>query len=287
MARDVVYTFTATDSGGHVRQVTHTVTVESTSDAPPANADNTGPRVSSFTASTASVFASGGTATNPLVVSGRSFAGDVEVLASHLIIRDCKFSSGLGIASNDNVTVEYCEIRNGMYLASSWNTTVRNTEIYGSGDLLHITSDRTVNGVRRMVKNAVVDTVWAHSDSTASQLPDHVDGMQIRGLEGLTVRNSVFDLGAFQDSDNAAYFTQPSNGGHWDIRVDNSWFRGGYCSFRYEGTTGGYFEVTNCCFPYSPLSAPQYNPKQGSSPTLQSGNKYQKQDGSWAPLTLL
>lgn len=260
-----------------------TTTTTPPADAPPANADNTGPRVSSFTAATASVFGSGGTAANPLVISGRSFASFVDITASHVIVRDSQFRGGLGIVSNDNVTIEHSEIRNGMYLASSWNSTIRNTEVYGSGDLLHVTSDRA----GRMVRNAVFDTVWAHSDSTSSQLPDHVDGLQIRGVQGLTVKDSFLDLKVFQDSDNAAFFTQTANGGHSNIKLQSSWFNGGGITMRYEGTTGGVFEITNCSILKDWHWGVQYSPKQGSSPTLQANNRWQDKDGTWKPLTFL
>lgn len=263
--------------------VTTTTTTPPAVDGPPANADNTGPRVASFQSATGSVFTNTGTAANPLVISGRSFSGFVEVSASHVVIRDSKFLGGLGIASNDNVTVEHSEVRNGFYLASSWNTTVRNTEVYGSGDLLHVTSDRA----GRMVKNAMFDTVWTHSDAIASQLPDHVDGLQIRGVQGLTVKDSFLDLKVFQDSDNAAFFTQTANGGHSNIRLQNSWFGGGGISMRYEGTTSGYFEITGCSVTKDWHWGVQYTPKQGSSPTLQSGNRWQDKDGTWKPLTFL
>jgi hypothetical protein len=259
-----------------------TTTTTPPADSPPANADNTGHRVT-LTAATGSVFGNGGTAANPLVISGRSFSSFVEVSASHVVIRDSEFRSGLGVASNDNVVIEHSTIRNGLYLASSWNTTVRNTEVYGGGDLLHVTSDRA----GRMVRNATFDTVWAHSDSTSSQLPDHVDGIQIRGVEGLTIRGSFIDLKTFQDSDNGAFFTQTANGGHRDIRIDRTWFNGGGISFRYEGTTGGVFEITNSSVLKDYRWGVQYSPKQGSSPTLQSGNRCQKPDGSWASLMFL
>ena len=259
-----------------------TTTTAPPADAPPATADNTGYRVQTLSSASASVFTSG-TAANPLVISGKSFTSFVEVSASHVIIRDSEFRGGLGIASNDNVTVEHSTIRNGLYLASSWNTTVRATEVYGAGDLLHVTSDRA----GRMVRNAVFDTVRAHSDSTASQLPDHVDGLQIRGVQGLTLRNSFLDLKGFQDSDNAAFFTQTANGGHSDIRIDRTWFNGGGITFRYEGNTGGTFEVTNCSILRDYRWGVQYSPKQGSTPTSQSGNRWQDKDGTFKPLTFL
>lgn len=260
-----------------------TTTTQPPVDAPPANADNTGYRVQTLAAANSSVFTNTGTAANPLVISGKSFSNFVEVSASHVVIRDSDFRGGLGIASNDNVTIEHSSVRNGLYLASSWNTTVRNVEVYGGGDLLHVTSDRGT----RMVKNAMFDVVWAHSDSTSSQLPDHVDGLQIRGVDGLTVKNSFIDLKGFQDSDNAAFFSQVANGGHSNIRIDRTWWNGGGISFRYEGTTNGVFEVTNCSIVKDWHWGVQYSPKQGSSPTLQSGNRWQDKDGTWKPLTFL
>lgn len=260
-----------------------TTTTQPPADGPPATADNTGYRVQTLTAATGAVFGNGGTAANPLVISGKSFASFVEVSVSHVIIRDSYFANGLGVASNDNVTVEHSTVRNGFYLASSWNSTVRNVEVFGGGDLLHVTSDRA----GRMVRNAMFDTVWAHSDSTSSQLPDHVDGLQIRGVDGLTVRNSFLDLKTFQESDNAAYFAQVANGGHSNIRLQGSWFGGGGITVRYEGNTGGVFEITNCSVTRDWNWGVQYSPKQGSSPTLQSGNRWQDKDGTWKPLTFL
>lgn len=263
-------------------------------DGPPATADNTGPRVAAFQSATASVFGNGGTAANPLVISGRSFSGFINLNASHVVIRDSRFNGGLGLVSTTNVTVEYTEIVGDIFLASAVDTVVRATEIRNSSsDLIHITSDRG-----RYVRNALIDTVWAHSPMPSNDA--HTDGVQLRGVQGVTIRNSFLDLGTFKSQHNAAFFSQQGYGNepydkNADVRVTDTWMRGGGYTFRYEDQNRpGVFEVSGLRVMYRIGGpnwwGPQYNPKFSSgtsSPTLESNNKVQRADGTWANLDLL
>lgn len=270
-----------------------------------ADAGNTGPRGGAFIDSLGDITASG-TVAAPHVVSGRSFKNHVTVTGSNVVIRDSVFHKGLTVASNDNVTVEWSEARGGMSIASTLNTTVRNTEINGSaGDLIQVTSDR-----KRYVRNLLIDTVWAHSPVPSSV---HTDGIQLRGVQGVTVQGSDFDMGEFRETLNAAFFSQQGFGNepfdkNSDIRIVDCWVRGGGVTFRYEDATRvrddaartpGVFEVAGLRVLYplvrdgKPVPdwwGPQYSPrfsKNTLSPTLERDNQVQRADGTWVPLDLL
>lgn len=241
---------------------------------PRANADNTGPRVSTFTP------ASGDITTDGAVIEGKVYNSMVTVTASNVTIRDSKFNGGLLLALDNNTTVEYSDITDGIAISSSSSPTVRNTEIHGGGDLIDVTSDRG-----RMATNVMLDTIWAHDPT--DPLPSHVDGIQIRGVQGLTLKGCDLDLGTFQDSENAAWFPEDANGGNTGVSVVDCWMNGGGYTFRYAtNTVRGAWTVTGLRIRNDYNWGPVYDPSQGGPPTTQADNWVQAKDGTWAPITL-
>lgn len=241
---------------------------------PRATADNTGPTVTAF------VPASGNITTNGAVIEGREYNTEITIDADDVTIRNTRFNAGFVLALSNRVTIEDSYAGAGISISSSTDVTIRRTEIRGAGDLMHVTSDRGVQN-----RNIMIDTVWGHD--TTSQLPSHVDGIQIRGVNGLTLKGSDLDLGNFQDSENAAWFTENANGGNSGIQVIDCWMNGGGFTFRYAaGTIAGPWTVTGLRIRSDYNWGPTYDPSQGGAPTTQTDNWYQRKDGTWAPLPM-
>ncbi|WP_436493672.1 hypothetical protein [Actinokineospora sp. HUAS TT18] len=127
-------------------------------------------------------------------------------------IRDTRFLNGLIVeAPAERVTIEFSEIQSGLSIASVRGVVVRNTDIWGGRDLVHVTGDR---GFR--VSDVLFDTVWAHNPALCGGC--HTDGMQVRGVNNMTVRNSTFDMGPdWHESLNAALFFENANGGNTNV----------------------------------------------------------------------
>jgi hypothetical protein len=52
----------------------------------------------------------------------------------------------------------------------------------------------------------------------------------------MTINCNTYDLGAYQDTYNAAIYSEhPANGGNYDVTVSNNWLYGGAFSFMGSG----------------------------------------------------
>ncbi|MGC1469377.1 MAG: right-handed parallel beta-helix repeat-containing protein [Sphingorhabdus sp.] len=149
---------------------------------------------------------------------------------NNLILRNCRINGGV-LFSGDNIRVERCEIIGGLSLSGTANATVEYNNIHDiSDDGIHVTSDsgqvRTVTIAHNFVHTYVYPAAIACNDP-------HSDGIQVRGADGLTLLNNVFDMGRWQTICNgrftplsAAIFLEPANGGNRNITVDRNYLNG-------------------------------------------------------------
>jgi hypothetical protein len=154
-----------------------------------------------------------------------TFAGD------NVILRNCRINSGI-LFSGDNVRLERCEVIGGVSLSGTDQATIAYNNIHDiPDDGLHVTSDsgpaRRIEIAHNLVHGFVYTPAIACSDP-------HSDGIQVRGVDGLTLFNNVFDMGRWQSVCNgrstplnAAIFLQDANGGNRNVRVDRNYLNGG------------------------------------------------------------
>lgn len=106
-------------------------------------------------------------------------------------------------------------------VSSAQDLTVLANRVTGSTeDGLHITSD----GGRWIRNVAVKDSLIDNPNPPGGA---HYDGMQVRGVNGLTVECTVFDLGPYQDTYTAAVYLEPANGNNANVQIRNNWLLGG------------------------------------------------------------
>ncbi|MBM7771966.1 hypothetical protein JOD54_002170 [Actinokineospora baliensis] len=143
--------------------------------------------------------------------------------AADLIFRDCEFNSGL-VLRGDRLTMERTRIAGGLSLSGVDTALLRLIDVHHSGtDLLHITSDSG-----QCSDITISDSVFRNPVPIEDA---HSDGLQVRGVRGLTIRHCSFDMGpwvlvAGKDTLNSCVFLQNAQGGNHDVRIEDTYLDG-------------------------------------------------------------
>ena len=163
--------------------------------------------------------AGGTVTTSGTTISGRVITGDVLFTGSNLTLRDVRVT-GEAIFRGDGLVIEDSEF-GALSLSGTAGVRISGVDVFGAlgKDGMHITSDSG------RVSDVVVEDTWIHGPTP---LPtSHYDGIQVRGVDRLTLRRVAVDLGAFAPQHNAALFLEGANGGNHGVTVESSSLRGG------------------------------------------------------------
>ncbi|NJS13423.1 MAG: hypothetical protein HC788_01055 [Sphingopyxis sp.] len=133
--------------------------------------------------------------------------------------------------SGDNIRIERCEVIGGVSLSGVDTAVIEYNNIHDiNDDGIHLTSDSGQVRQVRIAHNFVHSFVYPASIACTDP---HSDGIQVRGVDGLTLFNNVFDMGPWQSICNgrynplsAAIFLQDANGGNRNITVDRNYLNG-------------------------------------------------------------
>jgi len=102
--------------------------------------------------------------------------------------------------------------------------------IHGSGDdLLHVTSDTG------RVRNVILSNNVVHD--VRPRCGAHSDGIQVRGVDRLSLVNNVIDMGPWRqvcglDALNGAVFLEDANGGNTGVVLEGNFLNGGGYTLR-------------------------------------------------------
>jgi hypothetical protein len=167
--------------------------------------------------------AGGDVSTSNAVISDRVITGDVTFTGSSLTLRNVRVT-GHAVFRGSNLVIEDSEL-GALSLSGTANVRVSRVDVFGSAgrDGIHITS-----GTGR-VSNVLVEDTWVHNPVLNGSA--HYDGMQVRGVDGLTLRRVSIELGAYQPLYNAALFLEDANGGNRGVTIEDSWILGGGYAF--------------------------------------------------------
>jgi hypothetical protein len=142
----------------------------------------------------------------------------IEIRGNNVTVRNVSVAGNI-LVTGDNAMIDHVTAQ-GVAISSASGTTVQYANIGNSKeDGIHVTSDRG-----RMIRNAVLRYNYVHDPRVPSDA--HYDGIQVRGVDGLTIDCSVYDPGEFQWTLNAAVYLEDANGGHSNVRVSNNWLYG-------------------------------------------------------------
>ena len=162
---------------------------------------------------------SGGTVTTTGTVANRVITGDVVFTGSNLTVRNVRVT-GHAVFRGDDLVIEDSEFGS-WALSGTERVRAARIDVFGNPahDGLHVTADAGP------VRDVVVADSWIHNPLIANG--SHYDGIQVRGVDGLTIRNVLIDLGAYASGQNAALFLENANGGNRNVLVQGSWLLGG------------------------------------------------------------
>ncbi len=200
-----------------------------------------------------------------LVVEDAVIAGDVLLAGNDQTLRNVRVEGQVRTIGS-GTTIEDSEV-GALAISGATNVTVRRVNVSGrmGHDGIHITSDTG------RVRDVLIESSWVHSPRVGPE--SHYDGIQVRGVEGLTIRDSKIDLGTYQRQYTSAVFLQNANGGNVDVLIENNWINGGGYTVNLAGED---VVVRNNVFGPDAefgLRYPSDAPVSGSGNVWQEGNR--------------
>jgi len=144
--------------------------------------------------------------------------GDATV-TSPGVLRNVRVTGKLVLRADD-VELHSSEVGS-LSLSGTDGALVSGVEVFGhpGSDGIHITSGTG------QVRDVHLRDVWIHSPRVKGN--SHYDGIQVRGVQGLTLERVRIELGPWQKQYNAALFLEDANGGNSGVRILDSWLGGG------------------------------------------------------------
>lgn len=159
----------------------------------------------------------------PLTVGSGRTVQDVRVPAMELAGDDITVRNvvvdGTLLVTGQHVRIRRATAKE-IYVSSGSHVTVTRSKIENSTeDAFHVSSDRGA-----LVRDVTLRSNYVHRPVTPSA--NHYDGIQVRGVDGLTISCTVFQAGPYHDNFNAAVFLENANGGSENVVVSNNWMFG-------------------------------------------------------------
>ncbi len=162
------------------------------------------------------------------VISDVVIAGDVLASGNNMTFRNVRVEGQLRVTGT-GTTVEDSDI-GALVVSGARDFTARRLNVFGSPgkDGLHVTSD-----AGRAV-NVLIEASRIHSPMVTGN--SHYDGIQVRGVDGLTLRGNSFELGPYKRQFTAAIFLENANGGNKDVTIERNYIDGGGYAVYLGGT---------------------------------------------------
>jgi hypothetical protein len=163
---------------------------------------------------------------NNQTISNVDFGGSVTLTGSNITLDNCQFTTLIFFGPGP-LTIKNCDATSGgvhvdSYYRDVTGVTIDHVHMYlEDADGIDLFSNTTTGGLIRDVTivDTLVDGQTFPSSSTA-----HGDGLQVRGIDGLTVLRTVFDMytvGGVQSQKNAAIYFEDVYGGDRNMHFTN------------------------------------------------------------------
>lgn len=193
--------------------------------------------------------------------------GGYQFYGNNITIRNSRFASS-PVFYGDNLRIERSEIINGFALSGTQNVVVEYTRLHSlRADGIQVTSDTGPATNITLANNLI------HDSNPSNDA--HADGLQVRGVDGLTITNNVFDMGVFipvgtGGPKNSAIFLEGGNGGNKNITLNGNYLNGG--GYIMYINTGVNYRITNNRFGPDGKFGTILNSSSASTITQWSGN---------------
>lgn len=159
----------------------------------------------------------GGVRTDGQVMENRVFSGLVDIYADDVIIRNSTAPEGIRVRGA-HVTIDHVAT-SGIAVRGGSGHLIEYNDISGGDDGMHMSS------TGEPVSDVTVRNNYVHDPDPA---PDaHVDGIQVRGINGLRLICNNFDLAPYHETQNGVIFLQWEADGNHDVTIDRNWLDGG------------------------------------------------------------
>lgn len=142
----------------------------------------------------------------------------MELAGDDITVRNVRVDGTL-LVTGQHVRIRRTTARE-IYVSSGSHVTVTGSKIENSTeDAFHVSSDRG-----SLVRDVTLHNNFVHRPVTPSE--NHYDGIQVRGVDGLSISCTVFRAGPYHDNFNAAVFLENANGGSENVVVSDNWMFG-------------------------------------------------------------
>ena len=165
---------------------------------------------------------------NNQTISNVDFGGYIKVTGSNIVLNNCHFS-GMVFYGPGPLTVKNCTSDGGINSDSGYGNINGVTYdhvhvIMGAHDGIDVFSNNGHTESNITLVDTLIDGMNFPSSSTS-----HGDGLQVRGVNGLTVQRVVINDGPYQSQDNSAIYFENVNGGDSNMHLtDLDLYGGGY-----------------------------------------------------------
>ncbi|MBO1751992.1 right-handed parallel beta-helix repeat-containing protein [Actinotalea sp. BY-33] len=153
------------------------------------------------------------------VLQNARITGDMVVTGKDVTLKNVQVDGEI-ILRGSGATVTDSKV-GALSVSGAAGVTISRVEISGASgkDGIHVTSDTG------RVTDLVIEDSRIHSPAVTAN--SHYDGIQVRGVDGLTLRGNSFELGPHKPQLNAAIFLQEANGGNTNVTIDDNYVDGG------------------------------------------------------------
>jgi hypothetical protein len=165
---------------------------------------------------------------NNQTISNTDFGGYIKVTGANLVLDNCHFA-GMVFFGPGPLTVKNCTSNGGINSDATYRPINGVTYdhvhvIAGAHDGIDVFSSSANHESNVTLVDTLIDGMSFPAGSTS-----HGDGLQVRGVNGLTVTRVVVNDGPYQSQDNSAIYFENVNGGDSTMRLtDVDLYGGGY-----------------------------------------------------------
>lgn len=178
--------------------------------------------------------------TNGETIENKVFPTGILIRASNVTLRNVQVKGGIDIGDNlTNILLDRVEAQSAG-ITSSASVTIQYSHFTAfNGDAIFVSGWDGIQTRNLTVKHSFID----RPSFTSTEA--HWDGIQMRGVDGVTIFCNNFDVGPWQFEYNVLIYSEPAHGGNYNITIDNNWLNGANFAFMGGTSVPKGYKITN------------------------------------------